>query len=124
MKNKTTEERRSEIIEKGRLNTIPGIPLFLAYDSHCLDTDEVPRNSICNFTISGLKCAFPDMKIEQGANEEVIIDGESLGFSAMPPGGTDDQKTYMKGLILEIFLLHFDNEKKIPDILYKWYLND
>ncbi len=108
------------LLEKGRLNTNPNTLFLLSYDSYDIKNNKTPEDSVCRYTISGLKHIFPLIKIELGEDNKILVEDSILeGFSALPKH--DNHITYIKEIMLDIFCLYQHDENKIPKNLYQWY---
>lgn len=107
-----------KFLSENKLNTNPKNLMFQSYDSYDIENDKIPIDSICSFTISGLKHVFPLIKIELSDKNEIIVEDNLIGISAIPNKNHVD---YIKEIMLDIFLLFQNDETKIPKSMYKWY---
>jgi len=107
-----------KLLDNCKLSTDPDLLLFHSYDSYDLKNDKLPIDSICRFTLSGLKHIFPLIKIELYNHDEISIENNQLIFSAIP---NKDHIEYIKEIMINIFSLYYNDETKIPKSLYEWY---
>jgi len=115
-------ELNKKLLSKGKLSTNPNLLLYHSYDSYDVINNKIPINSICRFTIDGLKHIFPLIKFELGNNNEIIVEDIILkDFNALPNKNHID---YIKEIMLDIFILYKNDENKIPKDLYKWFFNN
>lgn len=106
-------------LQKGKLSTHPDLLLFHSYDSYDIENDKTPIDSVCRYTIQGLKHIFPLIKIELGVSNEIIVEDKILeNYSVIPNKIHDD---YIKEIMLDIFILYQHDENKIPKKYYGWY---
>lgn len=113
------------LLKSGKLSTNPDpILYFLAYDSCCNSDFVTPRDSICRYTIDGLKHIFPLIKIEL-KGEEIYVEEKLFDYSAFPPNGQGENHiNYIKEIMLDVFLMFQNDEAKIPKSLYRWYFQE
>jgi hypothetical protein len=107
-----------ELLSKGKLSTNPDMLDFESYDSYDISNNEIPMDSICRFTINGLRHVFPLIKIELRNDVEIFIEDKLFEFSAIPNKKHTD---YIKEIMIDIFCLFQNDETKIPKNLYQWY---
>jgi hypothetical protein len=112
------ESINKKLLSEGRLNTNPGMLLFHSYDSYDIEKDETPIDSICRYTVSGLKHIFPLIKIELHNENKIFVEDTLLEFSAIPD---KNHIEYIKEIMIDIFCLYQNDETKIPKSMYKWY---
>lgn len=111
-----------KLLQKGRLSTDPSFLMFHSYDSFNIETLETPRDSICRFTIIGLKSILPLFNIETDENERIKVEGEYIGeYKAYP---TKNHIEYIKEIALKVIMNFDGDEAKLPKNLYKWYYKD
>jgi len=106
------------LLADGRLSTDPDMLMFHSYDSYNIDKDETPIDSICRYTVDGLKHIFPLIKIELRNENEIFVEDNLFEFSAIP---TKNHIEYIKEIMIDIFCLYQNDETKIPKSMYKWY---
>ena len=103
-----------KLLAEGRLSTDPYMLMFHSYDSYNIDKDETPIDSICRYTVGGLKHIFPLIKIELRNEIEIFVEDKLFEFSAIP---NKNHIEYIKEIMIDIFCLYQNNETKIPIIL-------
>jgi hypothetical protein len=106
------------LLSEGRLSTDPDMLMFHSYDSYNIGKDETPIDSICRYTVGGLKHIFPLIKIELRNENEIFVEDNLFVFSATP---TKNHIEYIKEIMIDIFCLYQNDEIKIPKSMYKWY---
>jgi len=93
-----------------------------SYDACNLKTGEVPNESLCRFTVNGLKHIFsPLINIALKDGDKIEVEGDIMDFSALPPNGTDGHIEYIQECMLEIVILY---EDKMDIGKYDWYFKD
>lgn len=107
-----------KLLAEGRLSTNPIMLAFHSYDSYDIERKKIPIDSICRYTISGLKYIFPLIKIELRNDNEIFVEDKLLEFSAIP---NKEHIEYIKEIMIDIFCLYQNDETKIPKSMYKWY---
>lgn len=107
-----------KLLEEGRLSTDPDMLMFHSYDSYNIEKDETPIDSICRYTVGGLKHIFPLIKIELRNENEIFVEDKLFEFSAIP---NKNHIEYIKEIMIDIFCLYQSDETKIPKSMYKWY---
>ena len=112
------ESINKKLLVEGRLSTDPYMLMFYSYDSYDIDKDETPIDSICRYTVGGLKHIFPLIKIELRNEDEIFVEDKLFEFSAIP---TKNHIEYIKEVMIDIFCLYQNDETKIPKSMYKWY---
>jgi hypothetical protein len=112
------ESINKKLLVEGRLSTDPYMLMFHSYDSYDIDKDETPIDSICRYTVGGLKHIFPLIKIELRNEDEIFVEDKLFEFSAIP---TKNHIEYIKEVMIDIFCLYQNDETKIPKSMYKWY---
>jgi hypothetical protein len=112
------ESINKKLLAEGRLSTDPDMLMFHSYDSYNIDKDETPIDSICRYTVGGLKHIFPLIKIELRNEDEIFVEDKLFEFSAIP---TKNHIEYIKEVMIDIFCLYQNDETKIPKSMYKWY---
>lgn len=112
------ESINKKLLAEGRLSTDPDMLMFHSYDSYNIDKDETPIDSICRYTVGGLKHIFPLIKIELCNEDEIFVEDKLFEFSAIP---TKNHIEYIKEIMIDIFCLYQNDETKIPKSMYKWY---
>ena len=112
------ESINKKLLAEGRLSTDPDMLMFHSYDSYNIDKDETPIDSICRYTVGGLKHIFPLIKIELRNEDEIFVEDKLFEFSAIP---TKNHIEYIKEIMIDIFCLYQNDETKIPKSMYKWY---
>lgn len=112
------ESINKKLLAEGRLSTDPDMLMFHSYDSYNIDKDEIPVDSICRYTVGGLKHIFPLIKIELRNENEIYVEDTMLEFSAIP---NKNHIEYIKEIMIDIFCLYQNDETKIPKSMYKWY---
>jgi len=112
------ESINKKLLAEGRLSTDPDTLMFHSYDSYNIEKDETPTDSICRFTVSGLKHIFPLIKIELRNENEIFVEDNLFEFSAIP---NKNHIVYIKEIMIDIFCLYQNDETKIPKSMYKWY---
>ena len=112
------ESINKKLLAEGRLSTDPDMLMFHSYDSYDIDKDETPIDSICRYTVGGLKHIFPLIKIELRKEDEIFVEDKLFEFSAIP---TKNHIEYIKEVMIDIFCLYQNDETKIPKSMYKWY---
>lgn len=115
---KIVESINKKLLVEGRLSTDPDMLMFHSYDSYNIEKDETPIDSICRYTVSGLKHIFPLIKIELRNENEIFVEDKLFEFSAIP---TKNHIEYIKEIMIDIFCLYQNDETKIPKSMYKWY---
>lgn len=110
-----------KLLAEGRLSTNPDMLMFHSYDSYNIEKDETPIDSICRYTVSGLKHIFPLIKIELRNEIEIFVEDKLFEFSAIP---NKNHIEYIKEIMIDIFCLYQNDETKIPKSMYKWYYKD
>ena len=94
------ESINKKLLAEGRLSTDPDMLMFHSYDSYDIDKDETPIDSICRYTVGGLKHIFPLIKIELRNEDEIFVEDKLFEFSAIP---TKNHIEYIKEVIIDIF---------------------
>lgn len=112
------ESINKKLLAEGRLSTDPDMLMFHSYDSYNIDKDETPIDSICRYTVGGLKHIFPLIKIELRNEDKIFVEDKLFEFSAIP---TKNHIEYIKEIMIDIFCLYQNDETKIPKSMYKWY---
>lgn len=112
------ESINKKLLAEGRLSTDPCMLMFHSYDSYNIDKDETPIDSICRYTVGGLKHIFPLIKIELRNEDEIFVEDKLFDCSAIP---TKNHIEYIKEIMIDIFCLYQNDETKIPKSMYKWY---
>jgi hypothetical protein len=107
-----------KLLLENKISTDPCVLLFHSYDSYDIVKNETPIDSICRFTVSGLKYLFPLIKIELQNNDEIFVEDKLFEFSAIP---NKEHVEYIKEIMIDIFSLYHNDETKIPKQMYKWY---
>ena len=107
-----------QFLSEGRLCTNQDALIYHSYDSYNITKNETPIDSICRYTVSGLKHTFPLIKIELRNESDIFVEDKLFNFSAIP---NKNPIEYIKEIMLDIFCLYQDDETKIPKSLYKWY---
>ena len=111
-----------ELLISGKLSTNPSLLLFQSYDAYDIINNKTPYDSMCRYTIDGLRHIFPLLKIDLGSNNEIYVEGKLLeGYSAHPENSNKDHIEYIKEIMIDIFLLYQNDKTKIPKNLYSWY---
>lgn len=109
-----------KLLSEGTLSTNPCMLVFHSYDSYDIEKKEIPIDSVCRYTVSGLKYLFPLVKIELHNDNEIFVEDNLIEFSAIP---NKNHIEYIKEIMLDIFCLYQNDETKIPKAMYKWYFN-
>lgn len=109
-----------KLLSEGNLSTHPDMLIFQSYDAYDTQKDETPIDSICRYTLTGLKHLFPLIKIELRNDNQIFIE-EKYFCSAIPNIKHID---YIKEIMIDIFVIYQNNETKLPKHMYKWYYED
>lgn len=112
------ESINKKLLAEDRLSTDPCMLMFHSYDSYNIDKDETSIDSICRYTVGGLKHIFPLIKIELRNEDEIFVEDKLFDFSAIP---TKNHIEYIKEIMIDIFCLYQNDETKIHKSMYKWY---
>ena len=111
-----------KLLKEGKLATDPTFLMFHSYDCINIETMEVPKASMCRFTISGLQSILPLFNIEMDKDERIKVEGEYVGeYKAYP---TKNHIEYIKEIAMRVIMKYDGDEAKLPKNLYKWYYED
>jgi hypothetical protein len=66
---------RRQLLSERRLCTDPDMLFLHSYDSFNLDTNEVPEDSLCRYTLEGLNHIFPFVKFNINEDNIILVDG-------------------------------------------------
>lgn len=112
-----TDDLNRELLTKWRVSTNPDMLFFMSYDSYDIEKNETPLDSLCRYTVRGLKHIFPLLKVEIRDEYKLYVENNLIDFNPIPAGDHDE---YIKKIMEHIFLLYDGDETKLPKKLYKW----
>ena len=110
----------AQFLAKRTLLTDPEFLFLQSYNSYNIETDDIPIDSICRYTLDCLNFIFPLVNFSINEDNMIIIDGNLTEYSAIPKG---NHIVYVKDIMLDIIPLYQDDETKMPKEMYHWYFN-